>query len=130
MQLAKHPIESELKAPPSIREASIDSLFEAPGPLLAGIIFVVIGAAMTALKSGEELIWACVVLLVVAGAARVFELQRYRARKATLTADEAAHWQRRYWIGALIQAGAIGMWSSVTLLGSDDAVVHMICLSV
>jgi len=130
MQLAKHPIDTELKAPPSIREASIDSLFEAPGPLLAGIIFVVIGAAMTALKSGEELIWACVVLLVVAGAARVFELQRYQARKATLTSDEAAHWQKRYWIGALIQAAAIGLWSSITLLGSDDAVVHMICLSV
>ncbi|MFZ0812968.1 MAG: hypothetical protein WAM83_20350, partial [Bradyrhizobium sp.] len=61
MQLAKHPPETELKTSPSIRAASIDSLFEAPGPLLAGIIFVAIAAAMTALKTGEDLIWACVV---------------------------------------------------------------------
>ena len=30
----------------------------------------------------------------------------------------------------MIQAAVIGLWCSVTLLSSDDAVVHMICLSV
>jgi len=130
MQLAKHPIETDLKISPLLRAARIDSLFEAPGPLFAGIIFVAIAAAMTALKSGDNRIWACVVLLVVAGAMRVFDLQRYLARKATLTPDEAARWPKRYWIAAMIQAAAIGIWGSVTLLSSDDAVVHMICLSV
>jgi diguanylate cyclase (GGDEF)-like protein len=130
MQLANHPKETNLEVSPSIRAASIDSLFEAPGPLLAGIIFVAIAAVMTALKTGEYLIWACVALLIVAGAIRAFDLQRYQARKATLTSNEAARWQKRYRIGALIQAAAIGMWCSVTLLSSDDAVVHMICLSV
>jgi diguanylate cyclase (GGDEF)-like protein len=130
MQLAQHPIETELKISPSVRAARIDSLFEAPGSLFAGIIFVAIAAAMTALKSGDDRIWACVVLLVVAGAMRVFDLQRYLARKATLTSDEAARWPKRYWIAAMIQAAAIGIWGSVTLLSSDDAVVHLICLSV
>ncbi len=131
MQLTNNPREPDLEiSPSSIRAASIDSLFEASGPLLAGIIFVAIAAAMTALKTGQDLIWACVALLVVAGAIRTFDLQRYQARKATLTSDEAAQWQKRYQIGALIQAAAIGMWCSVTLLSSDDAVVHMICLSV
>ena len=63
MQLAKHPIETEQKISPLIRAARIDLLFEAPGPLLAGIIFVAIAAAMTALKSGDDRIWACVVFL-------------------------------------------------------------------
>ncbi|MGB6958547.1 MAG: diguanylate cyclase, partial [Bradyrhizobium sp.] len=130
MQLAKHPPETELKTSPSIRAASIDSLFEAPGPLLAGIIFVAIAAAMTALKTGEDLIWACVVLLVASGANRVLDLQRYLARKATLTSDEAAQWHKRYQFGALVQAAAIGTWCSVALTSNDDAVVHMICLSV
>ena len=40
-----------------------------------------IGAALTALKTGEPLIWACVALLVVAGAARAFDLRRYQARR-------------------------------------------------
>src|SRR6201999_2020684 len=39
-------------------------------------------------------------------------------------------WHMRYRIGAMIQAAAIGAWCSVTLLMSDDAVAHMICLSV
>src|SRR6202008_2364194 len=39
-------------------------------------------------------------------------------------------WQKRYQVGAMIQAAAIGLWCGTTLLSSDDAVVHMICLSV
>src|SRR5947209_8874753 len=85
---------------------------------------------MTALRTGGDLIWACVALLVVAGAVRAFDLQRYQARKSTLTADEAAQWKTRYQIGAMIQAAAIGIWCSTTLLSNDDATAHMIALSV
>jgi diguanylate cyclase (GGDEF)-like protein len=130
MQLAGQSGEPDQKVSPSIRAALIDSLFETPAPLLAGLVFVAIAATMTALKTGEDLIWACVALLIVAGAVRAFDLQRYQARKSTLTADEAARWKKRYQIGAMIQAAAIGIWCSATLLISDDAVVHMICLSV
>jgi diguanylate cyclase (GGDEF)-like protein len=115
---------------PSIRAALIDSLFESPGPLLAGIVFVAVAAAMTALKTGQTVIWACVVLLIVTGAVRAIDLQRYRARKSTLTADEEAQWKKRYQIRAMVQAAAIGIWCSATLLCSDDAVAHMICMSV
>jgi diguanylate cyclase (GGDEF)-like protein len=130
MQLAGQNQDSDQKVSPSIRTALIDSLFESSTPLVAGIVFVSIAAAMTALKTGENLIWGCVALLVVAGAIRAFDLRQYHARKSTLTADEAAQWKKRYRIGAMIQAAAIGIWCSVTLLITDDAVVHMICLSV
>src|SRR5258708_29166474 len=129
MQLANQREVPDQETSPSIRAALIDSLFETPAPLLAGIVFVAIAAAMTALKTGEGLIWACDALLVVAGAVRAFDLQRYQARKSTLPADEAAQCNKRYQIGAMIQAAAIGIWCSATLL-SDDAVAHMICLSV
>ncbi len=130
MQLTNHPRAADLEISPSIRAALIDSLFETPAPVHVGIVFLAIAAAMTALKTGEDLIWACVALLVVAGAVRVFDLRRYQARKAILTADEAARWKTRYQIGAMIQAAAIGIWCATTLLSSDDAVAHMICLSV
>ncbi|PIT04287.1 diguanylate cyclase [Bradyrhizobium nitroreducens] len=118
------------QASPTISAALIDSLFEAPRPLLAGLVFVSIGAALTALKTAEPLIWACVGLLALAGVIRAFDLHLYQKRKATLTAAEAARWQKRYQIGAMIQAAAIGTWCSTTLLASDDAVAHMIALSV
>jgi diguanylate cyclase (GGDEF)-like protein len=131
MQLTNHPTETDPEiSPSSTRAASIDSLFEAPGPLFAGIVFVAIAAAITALKTEQNLTWACVALVIMAGALRGFDLQRFLPRKSMLTAEEAAQWQKRYQIGALIQAAAIGIWCSVTLLSSDDAVVHMICLSV
>jgi diguanylate cyclase (GGDEF)-like protein len=130
MHLASQAGEPNQEVSPTISAALIDSLFEASGTVLTGIIFSAIAAAMTALKMGQHLIWVFVPLLIVAGALRAFDLRRYQARKSTLTAEEAAQWQHRYQIGAMIQAAAIGLWCSVTLLISDDAVVHMICLSV
>jgi diguanylate cyclase (GGDEF)-like protein len=130
MQLASQSEEPDQKLSPSIRAALIDSLFENPAPLFASIVFISFAAALTALKTGENLIWACVALLVVAGTVRAFGLQRYQARKSSLTDDENAQWKKRYQIGAMIQAAAIGIWCSTTLLSSNDAVAHMICLSV
>jgi diguanylate cyclase (GGDEF)-like protein len=130
MQLASQSGEPDQKVTPSIHAALIDSLFEAPTPLLTGLVFAAIAAAMTALKTGETLIWACVALLVATGAIRAFDLQRYQARKSTLTAAKAAGWEKRYQTRAIIQPAAIGIWCATTLLSSDDAVAHMICLSV
>src|SRR5437588_11161309 len=130
MQLAARSAEPDQKMSPILSAALIDSLFEAPGTVLTCIMFSAMAATMAALKMGQDLIWVFVPLLIVAGAVRASDLRQYQARKSTLTAEEAAQWQQRYQIGAMIQAAAIGLWCSVTLLVSDDAVVHMICLSV
>jgi diguanylate cyclase (GGDEF)-like protein len=130
MQLAEQSEDPDRKMSPSTDAALTESLFETSSQLFAGIVFVVIAAAMTALKTGEYAIWACVALLIVAGAVRVWGVKRYQARKAILTAGEAAQWQHRYQIGAMIQAAVIGIWCFVALFSNDDAVVHMICLSV
>src|SRR3954447_20456558 len=127
MQLANQQEASEQQTPP-IRAALIDSLFETAATVHVGIVFATITAAMTALKTGSNYIWACVALLALAGVLRAIDLQLYQKRKATLTADGASLWQTRYQIGAMIQAIAIGVWCSVTLLSSDDAVAHMIAL--
>ena len=104
MQLAARSGEPDQKMSPILSAALIDSLFEAPGTVLTGIIFSAMAATMTALKMGQDLIWIFVPLLIVAGAVRAFDLRRYQARKSTLTAEEAAQWQQRYQIGAMIQA--------------------------
>ncbi len=123
------PRDSDQQISPSIRAALIDSLFETRGPLITGIVFGVIAATLTALKTGEMLIWACVALLILAGVVRVFDQQRYQARESTMAADEAARWKKRHQIGAMIQAAAVGIWCCTTLTVTDDAVAHMICLS-
>src|SRR5437016_2019583 len=130
MQLAARSGEPDQKMSPILSAALIDSLFEAPGTVLTGIIFSAMAATMTALKMEQDLIWIFVPLLIVAGAVRAFDLRRYQVRKASLTAEEAARWQTRYQVGAMIQAAVIGLWCSTAILTSDDAVVHMICVSV
>src|SRR5262249_19810008 len=130
MQLATQREISDHEISPSTRAAPVDSLFESPGALLAGIIFISIAAAITALKTGQQLTWTCVALLILAGAIRLVDLRHYLSRKSTLSAVEGARWEKRYQVWAMVQAAAIGFWCSATLLSTDDAVVHMICLSV
>jgi diguanylate cyclase (GGDEF)-like protein len=130
MQLATQREIPDQEISSSARAAPVDSLFESPGALLAGIVFIAFAAAMTALKTGQHLTWSCVALLILAGAIRVVDLKRYLARKSTLSDDEALRWKKRYQVAAMFQAAAIGIWCSATLLSTDDAVVHMICLSV
>ena len=130
MQLASQSGEADQKISPSIYAALIDSLFQNPAPLFAGAALVAIAAAMTALKTENNLLWSSVALLMVTGAVRALDMHWYKTRKSVLTADEAARWEMRYQIGAMVYAVALGIWCSTALLSSDDAVAHMICLSV
>src|SRR5580658_3044307 len=103
MQLANQREVNKHEISPSIHGALIDSLFEAPASLLTGLAFAVVAATLTALKTGEYAIWACVALLVATGAVRAFDLHRYQARKSTLSAAKVAQWKKRYQNRALIQ---------------------------
>jgi hypothetical protein len=130
MQLASQTGDPDQKMSPSIYAALIDSLFQDPGPLFAGALCAAIGAIMTAIKTGNPWLWPCVALLVVTGAVRALDTRQYQQRKSGLTSNEAARWEARYQFGAMLYAAALGLWCVVTVLGSSDAVAHMICISV
>ncbi len=130
MQLAGPTKDSDQKMSPSIYAALIDSLFQDPGPLFAGALCAAVAAIMTAVKTGNVWLWPCVALLIVTGAVRALDTRQYQRRKSSLTANEAANWEVRYQIGAMLYAAALGLWCVVALLGSHDAVAHMICISV
>jgi len=130
MQLASETGDPDEKMPPSIYAALIDSLFQDPGPLFAGALCAAAGAIMTAVKTGNPWLWPCVALLVVTGAVRALDTRQYRQRNCGLTLKEVARWEVRYQFGAMLYAAALGLWCVVTLLGSSDAVAHMIAISV
>jgi diguanylate cyclase (GGDEF)-like protein len=118
------------KMSPSIYAALVDSLFQDPGPMFAGALCAAVAAIMTAVKTGTEWLWPCVVLLVVTGAVRALDTRRYQWRTSELTSDEAARWEVRYQVGAMLYAAALGLWCIVALFGSTDATAHLICISV
>ena len=129
MQLANQSGESDQKISPSIYAALIDSLFTDPGPMFAGALCAAVAAIMTALKTGNVLLWPCVALLVVTGALRALDTRQYQKVRSSLAADGVARWEVRYQFGAMLYAAALGLWCLVTLTGSDDAVAHMIAMS-
>src|SRR5471032_2800219 len=130
MQLASQTGDPDQKMSPSIYAALVDSLFQDPGPLFAGALCAAVAAIMTAVKTGNAWLWPCVALLVVTGAVRALDTRQYQRRKSDLTSNEAARWEIRYQFGAMLYAGALGLWCVVALLGSNDAVAHMIATSV
>jgi diguanylate cyclase (GGDEF)-like protein len=130
MQLANQSGESDQKMSPSIYAALIDSLFTDPGPMFAGALCAAVAALMTALKTGNAWLWPCVALLVVTGALRAIDMRRYQRLRGNLSAADVGRWEMRYQFGAMLYAAALGLWCLVVLVGSDDAVAHMIATSV
>lgn len=130
MQFAGKKRKKDLQMSPSIYAALVDSLFQNPAPMFAGAVTAAIAAIMTALKTGNDQLWPCALLLIMTGFYRAIDMRRYQQRKSMLTAKDAAGWEVRYQIGAMLYAAALGIWCVVTLTVSDDAVAHLICTSV
>jgi diguanylate cyclase (GGDEF)-like protein len=85
---------------------------------------------MTAVKTGNVLLWPIAFLIVAIGTARAFQMRKYERRTSVLTYAQAKHWEPRYAIGALFYAGVLGAWCFITILGSDDPIAHMVCVAV
>jgi diguanylate cyclase (GGDEF)-like protein len=129
-ELKQTPAEKDL--PPSISTALTNSLFHNFAPVFAGVAAAALAAAMTAVKTGDVWLWACAVLIIVVGAARSFQMRKYEqeSRHGPLTLDQVAIWETRYKIGAYGYAASLGLWCAMVLLGSTDAVAHMLCVAV
>ena len=96
---------------------------------VCGCACAAVAALMTALKTGNDLmLWPCVALLVVTGACARSTRVSTRKFVSSLTADDVARWEMRYQFGAMLYAAALGLWCLVALMGSDDAVAHMIAI--
>src|SRR5438309_1924635 len=130
MQLAHQSGDPDQKMSPSIYTALVDSLFQDPGPMFAGVLCAAVAAMMTAVKTGTVWLWPCVLLLVVTGALRALDTRQFRRRNSELTSSEAVRWELRYQMGAMLYAAALGLWCMVAILGSNDAAAHLICTSV
>jgi diguanylate cyclase (GGDEF)-like protein len=131
MQLAdyKKRRDEEEALSPAIYAALVDSMCQNFWPILNGTVCAAILALLTALKTGNVWIWPCAVLIVVIGTARAFQMRKYEKRTDMLTPAQAEEWEPRYRVGAVLYAAALGLWCVVVLLGSDDAVAHMLCTS-
>jgi diguanylate cyclase (GGDEF)-like protein len=128
MQLV-NPKEKQEELSPVIYAALVYSLYQKAAPMVVGATCVATAAAMTAIKIGDPWLWACVALLAITPAVRAIDMHQHQRRKPYLTDAEAGYWELRYQVGAMLYAFALGLWC-VVALRSDDAVAHMICISI
>jgi hypothetical protein len=118
--------------PPAIYAALVDSLFQNFIPTLAGTLCTTIVAAMTALKTGNHLIWPCAIWISIVGIGRAMQMRKYELERriSPLTPERAPWWENNYKNLADLYASSLGLWCFVVVLGSGDAVAHMLCASV
>jgi len=114
---------------PAIHAALVDSLFLNPAPIVFGAFGPAISGAVIASITGDIPSWLCVVMFVVVGVARAYQMHRYKQRNAPLTITEAAIWERRYRLGAVVYGMALGIWGLTILLRTDSVAAHMLCVT-
>src|SRR5579871_4445145 len=112
--------------PPKIYAALVDSLFQNFMPTLAGTLSTTIVAVMTALKTGNYMIWPCAIWISIVGIARAMQMRKYELerRASPLTPERAPWWENHYKNLADLYASSIGLWCFVVVIGSSDAVAH------
>lgn len=128
IQRKEHLTEENLS--PRIYAALVDSMCQNSWPMLFGAICAAAAALMTALKTGYAPIWPCAFLIITIGIARAFQMRKYEKRTMVLSPEQAADFEPRYMVGAMLYAGILGLWCAVVLLGTDDPIAHMLCTTV
>ncbi len=122
-------IPDEKDLPPSISTALVDSLFHNFLRCSREWSCAVLTAVMIAIKTGNPWLWPCAALIVIVGGARSVQMRRYERERleSPLTFERAQWWEPRYKVGADLYAGTLGFWCFAVLIGSNDAVAHMLC---
>jgi diguanylate cyclase (GGDEF)-like protein len=118
------------KLEPELYAALVDSMCQNFWPMFVASVCAAVAAVMTAMKTGNVLLWPCAVLIVGIGTIRALHIRKYERRSSTLTFEQAKHLAPRYAIGAMIYAGVLGIWCFITIFGNDDAIAHMVCIAV
>jgi diguanylate cyclase (GGDEF)-like protein len=121
---------SQEELEPILYAALIDSMCQNFWPIFFGSVCAAVAAVMTALKTGNVLLWPCAALIIGIGTIRAFQMRKYEQRTSPLTLEQAKYWEPRYTVGALSYAAVLGAWCFITIYGSDDPVAHMVCVAV
>src|SRR3954468_23053378 len=121
---------SQEELEPALYAALIDSMCQNFWPMLIGTLCTAVAAVMTAMKTGNVLLWPIALAIVGIGVFRAFQMRKYERRTTTLTFEQAKYWEPRYTVGALVYAGVLGAWCFITIYGNSDTIAHMVCVAV
>ena len=116
--------------PPDIYIPLVDSLYRDGRTLLTGTFFVVGSILTTYWKTGEPLLLACALAVVLVACARGLVMQAYHRVKASVKSNGVARrWERRYVAGAAASVGLLGIWCYIAFARTSDPFAHLVSFS-
>lgn len=105
----------------------VDSLYRDGRTLLTGTFFVVGSILTTYWKTGEPLLFACAVAVIVVACVRGCIMRAYRLAKSSVLSNGAARrWERRYVAGAAASVGLLGVWCYIAFARTSDPFAHLV----
>ncbi|WOH65592.1 putative bifunctional diguanylate cyclase/phosphodiesterase [Bradyrhizobium sp. BWA-3-5] len=114
---------------PVLYAALVDSMCQNFWPMFIGSVSTAVAAVLTALKTGNVLLWPCAVLIIGIGTVRALHMRTYERRTQVLTYEQAKYLEPRYAAGAMLYASVVGIWCFLTIFANDDAVAHAVCVA-
>ena len=116
--------------PPEIYIPLVDSLYKDGRTLLMGTIFVTGSVLVTFWKTGQVLLLACAVAIVLVAAARGLVMRAYAGARSGIRDNEVARrWERRYVAGAATSVGLLGVWCYIAFAATSDPFAQLVSFS-
>ena len=116
--------------PPEIYIPLVDSLYTEIRTLFVGSVAISLAVLLSAWKTQDPILAGLWVLLMVIAVVRAFDMAKYLRIKPTITtAEQAAHWEWRYVVGAAAFMGLLGVWCVIVFARTSDTFAQTISIS-
>src|SRR5664279_960662 len=116
--------------PSEIYISLVGSLFSDPRTLLAGSVGTVVAALVTAVKTGEPLLWLCTVAIATVSCLRAIDMRAFaRSRSEITSAEAASRWELRYVVGSAAFVALLGTWCLIAFAKTSDPEVQLLSFS-
>ena len=122
--------QTKQELPSEIYISLVGSLFTDPRTLLVGAIGTISAAVITALKSGDLLLWLCTIALIATAVMRATDMRVFgREGQVSSDAKVIRKWELRYVIGSCIYVTLLGTWCLIAFVKSSDPEIQLLSFS-
>jgi diguanylate cyclase (GGDEF)-like protein len=130
MRLWRPDTEAKQELPSEIYVSLVSSLFTDPRTLLVGAIGTISSALITALKSGDLLLWLCTLALIATACVRATDMRVF-GKQGPLNNDAKAirKWELRYVTGSCIYVTLLGTWCFIAFVRTSDPEIQLLSFS-
>lgn len=130
MRMWRPATQAKQELPSEIYISLVGSLFTDPRTLLVGAIGTISAALITALKSGEPLLWLCTAAITITACMRAADMRIFGRQGASAKdAKVIRRWEFRYVTGSIVYVALLGTWCLIAFVKSSDPEIQLLSFS-